>query len=109
MVLSTENKYYTNIVSLVMLLVALISGLTVKISRFPLDPTIAYIHQHLFKYIIFNLYTVMIPHKPYIPHIPAFVYLVCFYSQIILQSDHFHGVIFRPVFCSALFYFQCLY
>ena len=34
MVLPTEKKYYTNIVSLVMLLVAPISGLTVKISKF---------------------------------------------------------------------------
>ena len=33
-VLLTENNYYTNIISLVMLLVAPISGLTVKISRF---------------------------------------------------------------------------
>ena len=109
MVLSTENNYYTNIISPVMLLVAPISGLTVKISRFSLDPTIAYIHQHLFKFIIFNLNTVMMPHKTYTPHIPAFVNLVCFYSQSILQSDHFHGIIFRPVLCSALFYFQCLY
>ena len=110
MVLSTENNYYTNITSLVMLLVAPISGLTVKISRFSLDPNIAYIHQHLFKiYIIFNSNTVMIPHKTYIPHIPAFVYLVCFYSQSILQSDHFHGIIFRPVLCPALYYLQCLY
>ena len=49
MVLSTKNNYYTNIISLVMLLVAPIAGLTVKISRFSLDPTIAYIYQHLFK------------------------------------------------------------
>ena len=109
MVLSTENSYYTNIISPVMLLVTPISGMTVKISRFSLDQTIAYIHQHLFKYIIFNLNTVMIPYKTYMPHIPAFVYLVCFYSQIILQLDHFHSIIFRPVLCSALFYFQCLY
>ena len=34
MVLSTEDNYYTNIISLVMMLVAPISGLTVKISRF---------------------------------------------------------------------------
>ena len=49
MVLSTENNYYTNITSPVMLHVAPISGLTVKISRFSLDPTIACIHQQLFK------------------------------------------------------------
>ena len=29
------------------------------------------------------------PHKKYIPYIPALVYLVCFYSQSILQSDIF--------------------
>ena len=44
----------------------------------------------------------MIPHKTYIPHIPAFVYLVCFYSQSILRSDHFHGII--SVQFSALHY-----
>ena len=110
MVHSTENNYYTNIISPVMLLVAPISGLTVKISTIYLDPTIAYIHQYLFKiYIIFNLNTGMIPHKTYIPHNPAFFYLVCFYSQCILQSDHFHDINFRLVLCSALFYFQCLY
>ena len=51
----------------------------------------------------------MIPHKTYKPHIPAFVYIVSFFSQSILQSDHFHGIIFRHVLCSLLFYFQCLY
>ena len=54
MVLSTENNYYTNIISPVMLLVAPISGLRVKISRFSLDPTIAYTHQHLFKIYYFQ-------------------------------------------------------
>ena len=37
-----------------MLLVAPISGLTMKISRFYLDPTIAYIPQHLFKIYYFQ-------------------------------------------------------
>ena len=54
MVLLTENNYNTNIKSPVMLLVAPISGLTVKISRFSLDTTIAYIHQHLFKVCYFQ-------------------------------------------------------
>ena len=45
----------------------------------------------------------MIPHKPYIPRIPAFAYLVCHYSQSIWQSDHFHGNI--SVQFSALHYF----
>ena len=49
MVLSTENNYYINIISLVMLLMAPILGLTLKINRFSKDSTIAYIHQHLFK------------------------------------------------------------
>ena len=49
MVISTEKNYYAKIISPVMLLVAPISGLTVKISRFSLDPTIGVIHQHLFK------------------------------------------------------------
>ena len=34
MVLSTENNYYTNIISLVKLLVAPISGQTVKLADF---------------------------------------------------------------------------
>ena len=46
----------------------------------------------------------MIPHKTCILHIPAFVYLVCFNSQSILQFDHFRGIIFCPVLIS-LFYF----
>ena len=107
MVLSTEYNYYTNIISLVMLLVAPISGLTVKISRFSKDPTIAYIHQHLF--INYYFQAEHCYDTPQNIHIPAFVYLVCFYSQIILQSDHFHGIIIRPVLCSALYYFQCLH
>ena len=44
----------------------------------------------------------MKPHKTYIHHIPAFVYLVCFYSQRILQSDHFYCII--SVQFSALHY-----
>ena len=46
----------------------------------------------------------MIPHKIYILHIPAVVYLACFHSQSILQSDHFFGIIFRPVLCSELLF-----
>ena len=38
-----------------MLLVAPLSGLAVKISRFSLDPAIAYIHQHLFKKYYFQI------------------------------------------------------
>ena len=49
MVLSTENNYYINIISLVMLLVAPVSGLTMKINRFSHYSTIAYIHQYLLK------------------------------------------------------------
>ena len=45
----------------------------------------------------------MIPHKTHMPYIPAFVNLVCFYSQCILQSDHFHGIF--SVQFSALHYF----
>ena len=104
MVLPTENNYYTNIVLLVMLLlVAPISGLTVKISRFSYDPTISYINQHLLKNTIFKQNTGIIPHKIFIPHIPAFVYLVCFYSQSILQSFIFMALFF--VQFSALHYF----
>ena len=52
----------------------------------------------------------MIPHKTYIPHIPAFVHLVCFLQpNTILRLDHFHDIFFRPLLCSALFHFQCLY
>ena len=38
-----------------MLLVAPLSGLAVKISRFSWDPAIAYIHQHLFKKYYFQI------------------------------------------------------
>ena len=55
MVISTENNYYTNIISLVILLMAPISGLKMKISRFSKDPTIAYIHHHLFKKYYFQI------------------------------------------------------
>ena len=37
-----------------MLLMAPISGLTVKISRYSFNPTVAYIHQHLFKIYYFQ-------------------------------------------------------
>ena len=72
-VLSTENDYYTNIISLVILLILLGSYQKIRQN------------------------TVIIPHKTYIHHIPAFVYLVWFHSQSIPQSDHFQGIIFRPV------------
>ena len=49
-----NNNYCTNIISPVMLLVAPISGLTVKISSFSLDRAIVYIHQHLFKIYYFQ-------------------------------------------------------
>ena len=45
----------------------------------------------------------MIHHKTCIPRIPAFVYLVCFYSQTILPSNNFQGII--SVQFSALHYF----
>ena len=59
MVLSTENNYYTNIISPVMLLVAPTSGLTVKISRFSLDSTVAYIHQKFIQNILFSILTLL--------------------------------------------------
>ena len=103
MVLPTENNYYTNIASLVMLLVIQISGLTVKISRFlRIQPYLISINIYQ-KNTIFKQNTGIMPHKKYITHIPAFVYLVCFYSQTILQSDHFMALFF--VKFSALHYF----
>ena len=56
--------------------------------------------------IIFKQITVLIHHKTYIPHNPAFVYLVCFQSQNKLQLEHFHGILFRPVIYSAFLYFS---
>ena len=38
----------------------------------------------------------MIHHKTCIHYIPAFVYLVCFYSQRVLQLDLFHSIILYP-------------
>ena len=75
MVLSTENNYYTHIISLVMLLVAPISGLTVKISIF-YDPTIAYIHQHVFKKYYFQIEHCYDTPQNIHTHIPAFVYFL---------------------------------
>ena len=77
-----------------MLLMKQILGSTVKISRF------SYILQQF----IFRKNAFMIPHKTYITDKPAFVYLVCFHSQSILQSGHFHRIIFHPVLC-----LQCIY
>ena len=109
MVLSTENNYYTYIISLVMLLVAPITGLTVKISKFSKDPTIAYIHQHLFKKYYFQIEHCYDTSQ----NMPTPYSCIClfslFYSQSILQSDHFHGCNFCPVLCSGLFNFECLY
>ena len=44
----------------------------------------------------------MIPHKTYIPHKLWFYLFSFFSSQSKLQSWYFHGLIFRPVLCSAL-------
>ena len=100
MVFSTENNYYTNFISLVMLLVAPISGLTVKISRF------SYIHQHLFKKYCFQIeHCYNTPHDihctyPIFPHL--FIFLVftakVYYSWIIFMA------LFSVQF-SALHYF----
>ena len=104
MVLSTENNYYTNIISLVMLLVAPISGLTVKISRFSLDPTIAYIHQHLFKIYHFQFEhcygTTQNIHTPY-----SCICLICLFFT---AKQYSSWVIFMALFSaqfSALHYF----
>ena len=97
MVLSTENNYYTNIISLVMLLVAPISGLTVKISRFSLDPTIAYIPQHLFKIYYFQFEhcndTLQNIHAPYS--------CICLFSLFFTTNVYCSRIIFM-----ALFYVQ---
>ena len=81
MVLSTENNYYRNIISLVMLLVAPISGLTVEISRFSKDPTIAYIRQHLLKRYKFQIKHCYDTSQNIHTHIPAFDHLVCFFKS----------------------------
>ena len=104
MVLSTENNYYTNIISPVLLPVALISGLTVKISRFSLDPTIAYIHQHLFKIYYFQFEhcynTSQNIHTPYS--------CICLFSLFFTAKVYCSRVIFMALFSvqfSALHYF----
>ena len=104
MVLSTENNYYTNIISPVMLLVARISGLTVKISRFSLDPTIAYIHQHLFKIHYFQFEhcydTSQNIHTPYS--------CICLFSLFFTAKVYCSRVIFMALFSvqfSALHYY----
>ena len=104
MVLSTENNYYTNIKSLVMLLVAPISGMTVKISRFSLDPTIAYIHQHLFKIYYFQFEhcydTLQNIHIPYS--------CICLFTLFFTVKVYCSRIIFMVLFSvqfSALHYF----
>ena len=104
MVLLPENNYYTNIISLVMLLVAPISGRTVKISSFSLDPTIAYIHQHLFKIYYFqfeNCYdTSQNIHTPYSK--------ICLFSLFFTAKVYCSRVIFVALFSAqfpALHYF----
>ena len=104
MVLSTENNYYTNIIASVMLLVAPISGLTVKISRFSLDPTIAYIHQHLFKIYYFQFEhcydTSQNIHTPYS--------CICLFSLFFTAKVYCSRVILMALFSaqfSALHYF----
>ena len=104
MVLSTENNYYTNIISPVMLLMAPISGLTVKSSRFSLDPTIAYIHQHLFKiyYFQFEYFydTSQNIHTPYS--------CICLFSFFFTAKVYCSRIIFMALFSiqfSALHYF----
>ena len=104
MVLSTENNIYTNIIPPVMLLMVPISGLTVKISRFSLDPTIAYIHHHLYKiyYIQFeHCYdTSQNIHTPY--------FCICLFSLFFTAKVYCSRVIFMALFSvqfSALHYF----
>ena len=104
MVLSTENSYYTNIISPVMLLVAPISGLTVKTSRFSLDPTIACIHQHLFKIYYFQFEhcydTSLNIHTPYS--------CICLFILFFTAKVYCSRVIFMALFSaqfSALHYF----
>ena len=104
MVLSTENTCNTTIISPVMLLVAPISGLTVKMSRFSLDPTIAYIHQHLFKIYFFQFEhcydTSQNIHTPYS--------CICLFSLFFTAKVYCRRIIFMALFSakfSALHYF----
>ena len=104
MVLSNENNYNKNIKPLVMLLVAPISGLTVKISRFSLDPTLAYIHQHLFKIYYFQFEhcynTSLNTHTPYS--------CICLFSSFFTAKVYCSRIIFVALFSaqfSALRYF----
>ena len=87
-----------------MLLVAPISGLTVKISRFSLDPTIAYIHQHLFKIYYFQFEhcydTSQKIHTQYS--------CICLFSLFFTAKVYCSRVIFMALFSaqfSALHYF----
>ena len=104
MVLSTENNYFTNIISLVMLLLAPISGLTVKISRFSLDPTIAFIHQHLFK--IYNFQFEHCYDNSQNMHTPYSC--ICIFSLFFTAKVYCSQIIFMALFSiqfSALHYF----
>ena len=87
-----------------MLLVAPISGQTVKISRFSLDPTVAYIPQHLFKKYYFQ-----IEHCYDISqniHTPCSC--ICLFSLFFTAKVYCGQVIFMALFSvhfSALHYF----
>ena len=81
-----------------------ISGLTVKISRFSLEPTIAYIHQHLFKIYYFQLEhcydTSQNIHTPYS--------CICLFSLFLQPKYTAVGSFFMALFSvqfSALHYF----
>ena len=81
-----------------------ISGLTVKISRFSLDPTIACIHQHLFKIYYFQFEhcydTSQNIHTPYS--------CICLFSLFFTAKVYCSRVIFMALFSaqfSALHYF----
>ena len=80
-------------------------GLTVHISRYSKDPTIAYIHQKLVETEHCNGTSKNI-HTPY--NILSFVYLVCFHRQSTQQSNHFHGIIFR-LFLGFALLFVCVH
>ena len=77
-----------------MLLVAPLSGLAVKISRFSWDPAIAYIHQHLFKKYYFQIEqcydTSQNIHTPYS--------CICLFSLFFIAKVYCSRIIFVVLF-----------
>ena len=104
MALSTENKYYTRFVLLVMLLMTLISGLALKNSRISWDPSIAYIFQHLFKTRYFQAEHCYDTSQNRHGRYSGFYLFSSFSQQKYTAGWSFRGIIFRQCLCFCILF-----